>query len=180
MFYLWIKALHIIFVITWFAGLFYIVRLFVYTSEALQKEDPQRAILLAQYQKMQRGLWYGITWPSCLLTLIFGFLLVDHLNYWTQPWMMAKFSMVFLLLIYQVMCHRFFVQQQAGQAGKSAYFYRLWNELATVILISIIFLVVWKNALTFAPMLIGMSITSVLIFFGVYWAKKKRDQSHKS
>ena len=68
-----IKALHLIFVITWFAGLFYIVRLFVYHAEAKQKEDVEQRILVKQYQLMQFRLWYIITWPSAILASFFAF-----------------------------------------------------------------------------------------------------------
>jgi putative membrane protein len=67
-----VKALHIIFIVTWFAGLFYIVRLFVYQAEADQKEEPEKSILSKQYKIMAKRLWYGITWPSFVLTLLFG------------------------------------------------------------------------------------------------------------
>ncbi|HEU5364474.1 MAG TPA: CopD family protein, partial [Hanamia sp.] len=70
--YFYIKALHIIFVVTWFSGLFYIVRLFVYSAEANEKPEPERSVLLKQFGIMQKRLWYGITWPSAVLTLIFG------------------------------------------------------------------------------------------------------------
>jgi len=74
--YSYIKALHIIFVVTWFAGLFYIVRLFIYFAEAQEKPEPERSILQNQFRIMQKRLWYGITWPSAILTLIFGFSIV--------------------------------------------------------------------------------------------------------
>ena len=70
--YFYIKALHIIFIVTWFSGLFYIVRLFVYSAEANAKTEPEKSILLKQFSIMQKRLWYGITWPSAILTLIFG------------------------------------------------------------------------------------------------------------
>ena len=70
--YLYIKALHVIFVVTWFAGLFYMVRLFIYNREAFDKPDPERRILQQQFTIMIRRLWFGITWPSCILTLVFG------------------------------------------------------------------------------------------------------------
>jgi len=80
-----IKALHIIFVVTWFAGLFYVVRLFVYQAEAKDKPDNERAVLEPQYKLMAKRLWYGITWPSMILAITFGtWMLVD------QPGMLQK------------------------------------------------------------------------------------------
>src|SRR5579859_5854694 len=74
--YTYVKALHIIFIVTWFSGLFYMVRLFVYHTEANERSEPEKAILQKQFRLMIRRLWLGITWPSAILTLIFG------------PWMM--------------------------------------------------------------------------------------------
>ena len=70
--YFYVKALHIIFVVTWFSGLFYIVRLFIYSAEAHLKPEPERTILLRQFGQMQHRLWYIITWPSAILTLVLG------------------------------------------------------------------------------------------------------------
>ena len=70
--FLYIKALHIIFIVTWFAGLFYIVRLFIYFAETSNKPEPEKTILQKQYSIMQKRLWYGITYPSAIITLIFG------------------------------------------------------------------------------------------------------------
>ena len=74
--YNYIKALHIIFVVNWFAGLFYMPRLFIYTAEANDKMEPEKSILIAQFKIMQRKLWYIITWPAAIITLIFGVLLL--------------------------------------------------------------------------------------------------------
>ena len=76
-YYLYIKSLHVIFVVTWFSGLFYIVRLFVYHTEAAEKSEPERTILMQQFRVMIRRLWLGITWPSAILTLIFGSSITD-------------------------------------------------------------------------------------------------------
>src|ERR1700756_5236137 len=70
--YLYVKALHIIFIVTWFSGMFYIVRLFIYNTEAHAMAEPDRSILQKQFTLMIRRLWLGITWPSAVLTLIFG------------------------------------------------------------------------------------------------------------
>ena len=92
-----IKALHIIFVVNWFAGLFYIVRLFIYFVEAAEKDDMERNILQNQYKLMQKRLWYIITWPSAVIVIITGLYLAHKLNYWLQPWMQLKLGMVFFL-----------------------------------------------------------------------------------
>ncbi|NCG30998.1 MAG: protoporphyrinogen IX oxidase, partial [Bacteroidetes bacterium] len=87
---LYIKALHIIFVVSWFAGLFYIVRLFIYHTEAEDKPTTEKDILQAQFKIMEKRLWYIITWPAAILASIFGFWMVYELNLWSSMWMNVK------------------------------------------------------------------------------------------
>jgi len=100
--FFYLKALHIIFVVTWFAGLFYIVRLFIYHVEAEDENETAKAILQKQYKLMSKRLWYGITWPSAVLTAFFaGWLLVTNFAYYlTQSWMHVKLTFVLALYIY--------------------------------------------------------------------------------
>ena len=91
--YLYIKALHIIFIVTWFSGMFYIVRLFVYHSEAAEKLEPERSILSKQYKIMIKRLWLGITYPSAVLTLIFGTSMWYLLGV-TPEWLVIKLCFV--------------------------------------------------------------------------------------
>ena len=91
MIYNYIKALHIIFIITWFAGLFYIPRLFIYHIEAQTKEASAAQILITQFRLMERRLWYIITWPSAILAIIFAILMLLLMPSWlTQSWMQLK------------------------------------------------------------------------------------------
>ena len=86
--FLYVKALHIIFVVTWFAGLFYIIRLFIYHIEAEKKLDPAKEILQTQYKLMSKRLWYIITWPSAILASFFAFwMLYQSPYYLSEPWM---------------------------------------------------------------------------------------------
>ena len=103
--YNYIKSLHLIFVITWFAGLFYIVRLFVYQIEANEKPSPEREILLKQYKIMTYRLWYIISWPSAVLAVIFALTLL-HLNpaFLEMRWMQVKLGFVVLLIAYHIKC----------------------------------------------------------------------------
>jgi putative membrane protein len=97
----YVKALHLIFIVTWFAGLFYIVRLFIYQTEALEKPEQERLILKPQLDLMARRLWYIITWPSAVLTLIFGFwVLTYRWGYLQQEFMQVKLIFVLLLYVY--------------------------------------------------------------------------------
>jgi putative membrane protein len=171
---LYIKALHIIFIVTWFAGLFYIVRLFIYHREAADKPEPEKGILMAQLGIMMRRLWYGITWPSAVLTFIFGFWLLWYLRYEHFLWMQVKLGFVLLLLLYQLWLQRIYNRQMAGIFPFSSTALRLINELATLLLIAIVFLIVGKNEIDYlsgALWLIGLLVLFVVI---IQLYKKRR------
>ena len=153
---LYIKALHIIFVTTWFAGLFYIIRLFIYHAEARGKEEPARSILEKQYKLMEWRLWYIITWPSAVLTLIFGFwVLTYRWGYLQQEFMQAKLIFVFLLYVYHGYSQVLFQELQAGKARWTSTQLRLWNELSTLLLFAIVFLIVLKNTMSMVWGMLG-------------------------
>src|SRR5690606_6136892 len=106
-YYLYIKSLHLIFIITWFAGLFYIVRLFVYQIEASQKPSPEKEILGKQLKIMASRLWNIITWPSAILAVLFGtWLLLINPALFEITWMQVKLAFVVLLIVYQFKCHQ--------------------------------------------------------------------------
>src|SRR3984885_7752127 len=147
MIYFYIKALHIIFIITWFAGLFYMVRLFVYSAESNAKSEPERTILLKQFGIMQKRLWYGITWPSAILTLIFG-VWIGILFGSLPAWLLVKLFFVLGLFIYHLSLHSIFKQQQKENFRWSSQQLRTWNEVATLFLISIVMLAVVKELLS--------------------------------
>src|SRR4030095_1529573 len=161
--YLYIKSLHIIFIVTWFSGMFYIVRLFIYNTEASEKTDPEREILLAQFRVMIKRLWIGITWPSALLTLIFGpwvwFLLGA-----TPEWLIVKLVFVVVLYMYHFTLHILYREQQKGIFRFSSQKLRIWNEMATLLLFAIIFLATVKQSMSWVFGLIGIaSLTLVLM-----------------
>ncbi|WP_205500326.1 CopD family protein [Rufibacter psychrotolerans] len=174
--YNYLKSLHIIFVVTWFAGLFYIVRLFVYYAETAQKPEPEKAILQRQFALMQKRLWYGITWPSAVLTLILGFSVVYTLNlHLTWPaWLLWKLGFVTGLFAYHLYCHRIFKQHQRGEIRQSSTALRIWNEVATLFLVSIVFLVVLKNGLSATWGVLGFIGLSVLLMVAIMVYKKLR------
>jgi putative membrane protein len=177
--YNYIKALHLIFVITWFAGLFYIVRLFVYHAEAKQKPQPEQDILIKQYQIMQYRLWYIITWPSAVLASLFAFYLL-YLNpgWLSQPWMHVKLAFVLLLYMYQAKCHQIFKQLQNNEVKHTSNFFRIWNEGATIILFAIVFLVILKSAINWIFGVIGIFVFSLLIMLGFKMYKRIREKSN--
>jgi putative membrane protein len=111
--YNYIKALHIIFIVTWFSGLFYIVRLFIYNREANDKSEPEKTILQKQFSIMIRRLWLGITWPSAILTLIFG-LWIWNLMGGFPEWLMIKLGFVVGLFAYHFSLHAIYKQQKKG------------------------------------------------------------------
>jgi putative membrane protein len=175
--YNYIKALHLIFVITWFAGLFYIVRLFVYHAEAKQKPQPEQDILIKQYQLMQYRLWYIITWPSAVLASLFAFYLVYLFPDWLyQSWMHVKLAFVLLLYIYHLKCHQIFKQLQKNKVKHSSNFFRIWNEGATIILFAVVFLVILKDAINWVFGVIGIFVFSILIMLGFRLYKRIREK----
>ena len=102
-YYNYIKAFHLIFVITWFAGLFYIPRLFVYQIEAFHKPSPEKEILGKQLKLMAKRLWYIITWPSAILAIFFALLLLHLRPFLLElSWMQVKLGFVVLLIIYHL------------------------------------------------------------------------------
>src|SRR5687767_6305700 len=111
--YYYLKALHIIFIVTWFAGMFYIVRLFIYNTEAKGKPEPESSILSGQFTVMIKRLWFGITWPSAILTAIFGPLVWFQLGV-TPDWLLIKLAFVAGLYIYHFTLHAIYRQQMNG------------------------------------------------------------------
>ncbi|UOK43251.1 MULTISPECIES: CopD family protein [Flavobacterium] len=180
-YYDYIKSLHLIFVITWFAGLFYIVRLFVYHAEAKAKPQPEQDILIKQYQLMSYRLWYIITWPSSILASIFAFLMLFGTtpgDTWLQTsWMHVKLVFVFLLYLYHLKCHQIFLQLQRNEVKHTSGFFRLWNEGATLILFAVVFLVIVKDAFNWVYGVIGIFLFSVILMLGYKFYKKVREKN---
>lgn len=165
--YLYIKSFHLIFVITWFAGLFYIPRLFVYQIEAFHKPSPDKEILGKQLKLMAKRLWYIITWPSAILATIFAIWLLVLQPLWlTEPWMIVKLGFVVLLILYHLKTHQYYKQLQRDEVKKSSSYMRIWNEGATFILFAVVFLIVLKSALNWIFGIIGMIALGVLIILG--------------
>lgn len=171
--YLYVKALHIIFVVTWFAGLFYMVRLFIYNREALDKPDPEKGILQKQFEIMIKRLWLGITWPSCILTIIFGTWML--ILYGSFPlWLMIKVAFVAGLLLYHLSIQILYKQQKNGNFKYTSAQLRIWNEVATLFLVAIVMLVVLKNILSLVWGLIGLICFAFLLIVVIRFLKKSR------
>lgn len=168
--------------VTWFAGLFYIVRLFIYHSEAEKKPEPEKSILQNQYKIMEKRLWYGITWPSMILTLIFGWWIIFTMPievYLFQAYFVLKLCFVGGLILYHFECHVMFKQLQRDFVKHSSFKLRLWNEVATVFLVAIVFLIVLKDSSGFVWGMLGLIIFSVTLILAIKIYKKSRDKSDK-
>ncbi len=180
-YYNYIKALHLIFVVTWFAGLFYIPRLFVYHIEASQKPSPEKEILSEQLKLMTKRLWTIITWPSAILATIFAVWLLILIPSWLQqPWMHVKLTFVVLLFIYHYKTHVFYKQLQQDDIRKTSNFMRLWNEGATFILFVVVFLVILKNAISWVFGVIGLVVLAILLMLGFKMYKRIREKNKRA
>lgn len=170
-----LEALHIIFIVTLFAGLFYIVRLFVYQAEAQEKPENERLILEPQYKIMAKRLWYGITWPSFILTMILGpTLLYYNQGLLEMRFMYIKLGFVAGLIFYFFACHVMFNKLQNGENTRSGKFFRLWNEIATLFLVAIVFLIVMKNEVNWVYGTIGFILLGILLMIAIKVYKKLR------
>ncbi|MGB5434998.1 MAG: CopD family protein [Maribacter sp.] len=167
-YYNYIKALHLIFIVTWFAGLFYIPRLFIYHIEASQKPSPDKEILTTQLKLMTKRLWNIITWPSAILSTIFAiWLLVIQPIWLTEPWMLVKLGFVVLLFLYHLKSHQIFKQLQRDEVNYTSRFMRIWNEGATLILFAVVFLVILKSAFNWIFGVVGIIVLGILLMLGI-------------
>lgn len=142
--FLYVKALHIIFVVTWFSGMFYLCRLYIYNREAQDRPELERAVLQLQFNLMIKRLLFGITWPSAVLTIIFGSWLISF--YPDLPtWLWIKLGLVLLLFAYHISLHGIYKQQKALLFKHTSNQLRMWNEVPTVFLVAIVMLVVVKQ-----------------------------------
>jgi putative membrane protein len=176
--YHYVKALHIIFIVTWFAGLFYIVRLFIYNTEADEKGEPEKSILQKQFTVMIQRLWLGITWPSAVLTAIFGPWMWSMLG-GTPDWLWIKLAFVVGLYIYHFTLHAIYKQQLQGSFRYSSQQLRVWNEVATIFLVAIVMLVTVKQSLSFVWGLIGLIgfVVVLMSAIKIYKSVRSKDAS---
>ncbi len=168
MLYLYLKAIHIIFVISWMAGLFYIVRLFIYHVEANDRTESERITLQRQFEVMQHKLWYIITTPAMAISFLAGIAMI-----WVNPvllsmnWMLVKLAFVLGLLVYHFLCQNIMNKLKQGIFTWSSTQLRLWNELATIFLVAIVFTVILKSAVDWIYGLTGLVVFSVVIMSAV-------------
>jgi putative membrane protein len=164
--YNYIKALHIVFIVTWFSGLFYMVRLFVYNTEAGEKNETEKNILRNQFTIMIKRLWLGITWPSAILTLIFGPWMWIQLGV-LPGWLFIKLFFVVALYAYHFSLHAIYKQQMKGVFKYSSQQLRIWNEVATIFLVAIVMLAVVKQNMSVVWGLVGLILFVIVLMSAI-------------
>lgn len=175
------KSLHIIFVVSWFAGLFYLPRLFVYFAEAQEKEPSEQHILQRQFLLMQKRLWTIIMQPAMVITVVTGLHLTYLYDFFAQGWLQLKLFLVFLLLGYHIVCGKIIsinekVLQQQKPLPYTSMHMRMWNEVATLLLFAIVFLVVFKNSMSVVWGIGGVVVLGMLLMLMIKWYKKIRER----
>ena len=163
--YLVLKTIHLISVVAWFAGLFYVGRLFIYFNEAKSYEKVKKKILQDQFLLMTKRCMYIITWPSLILSTFFGLYMIHknpsliYLN-----WMIVKLIFVTVLIFYTAYCQKIYFQMKKGSIKFSDFKLRLWNEFATLLLISIVSLAVLKTAMSWLKASVIFLVIGILLF----------------
>jgi protoporphyrinogen IX oxidase len=176
---LYLKVLHIAFVVTWFAGLFYIVRIYIYHTEANAKPEPERSILIHHFKTAEVRLLFGITLPSMILTYIFGFWMAFEMFGTDFPkWLWIKLAFVFGLTLYHIECHIMYNNLKRDNYKYSSMQLRMWNEVTTLFLFAIIYFVVvrdenWKKVLGW------ILFVAALLFGAIQLYKKMREKTER-
>lgn len=177
--YYWFKAFHLIGVVVWFAGLFYLVRLFVYHAEASQEPEPAQTILKKQYELMEKRLYRIITTPGMLVTVAMAIgLLTTEPEVLKSGWLHVKLAFVAVLLAYHHYCGRIMKKLAAGECQWSGQQFRALNEAPTILLVAIVLLAVFKNNLptdVTVWVIFGLIIT-MAVTIQLYAKKRKRDK----
>jgi protoporphyrinogen IX oxidase len=172
-----LKALHVVFVITWFAGLFYIFRLFIYHREASDKSEPERSILIDQFKIMERRLMYAITWPSAILATVFGtWMLILNTALFNQGFMQIKLVFVGLLWLYHEYAQYVLKQMGKGKMSWTSTRLRIINEVPTVILIAVVFLIILRNSIDWIYGVVGILGVAILLMIAIKMYKKYRER----
>ncbi len=173
--YFYIKAIHIIFVVSWMAGLFYGVRLFIYHTEAQDRPEVERNVLTAEYERIERRLWNIIATPAMILTLLAGILMVIVMpDLMKQSWLMVKLCFVVGLVVYHFICTNMIKQMRNGVFKWTSFQLRLWNEVATIFLFAIVFLAVLKSAVDWIYGMLGLVAFAMIIMSAVKIYKNYR------
>lgn len=168
------KAMHLIGMVSWMAGLFYLVRIMVYHAEAFAKAEPERSILSRQYQMMERKVYKVILQPAVVLTWTFGTtMLFLQPIWWQESWIYVKLFFLLLLTVYTYYCNRQIRRLESPEGGLSHLHYRVLNEVPTVIMAAVIFLAVFKSRVHYPTLAFGLLAFTGLIAWGIWKVNKK-------
>ena len=173
------KALHLVGMVAWFAGLFYLVRIFVYHVEAMEKAEPERSILTQQFNLMEWRVYKIICTPAMNMTWLFGILMIVAYGmdwFKVNSWLHSKLVLVVLLSTYQVYMKRIIQQLEQGKTPYTSYQFRLLNEVPTLFLLSIVLLAVYKNGLNTVYAIAGILLFGILLMAGTKFYKKIRER----
>ena len=177
------KSLHLISMVAWFAGLFYLVRLYVYHAEAREKPADERRVLEGQFEIMEERLFRIIVRPGMLMTWLFGGLMIYEMGVeWLtlQSWLHVKVLMVFVLSAYSDYLGKIAKKLAAGEPVMSSHKFRLLNEVPTLFLVAIVILAVYKNLTNFSLVFLGILLFGVLLFLGVRMYKRARESNNSN
>lgn len=179
-YYRYFLSVHVVFVISWMAGLFYILSLFIYHTEANAKEEPERSILVTQFIKMEATLWKIIATPAMIISVLAGALMLyTHPFLFQFDWMWVKLGFVVALLIYHFICQKIMKQLRVGVYKMNSFKLRLWRELATIFMVAIVFAVILKDAVNWIYGLIGIMGLAFVIMLAVKAYKRYREKNSK-
>lgn len=173
------KSLHIVGFVSWFAGLFYLGRMFVYHREAFDQPEPNKSILTKQFIEMQERVYKIICNPAMMMTWTFGLIML-FLHGWdwlaANPWMHVKLVLLVLLTGYQLWCKRLIADLGKGLMPYTSFQFRLLNEVPTIFLLSIVLLAVYRNALDFLMAFLGIIGFMAALYFGAKAYRRARER----
>lgn len=180
--YLFAKAMHVVGFVSWFAGLFYVVRLFIYHVEALAKPEPDRSILAAQLTLMERRLWLVITVPAMFVTLAFGTYIAVVLargagGLGQMPWLHVKLTLVAMIVVYHHICGAIRRQLARGETRWTSARLRLWNELATLLLVATVMIAVFKSLFSAVWGTLGLIALGIVLAVAVKLVRRRAGQA---
>lgn len=178
MIYLYAKAVHIIFMVCWMAGLFYMIRLFIYHTEAKEKIKAEYAILHEQFKIMENRLWWVITTPAMYLTVLAGLTML-YLTpaLLSSGWMQVKLAFVAGLIAYHFISQKIMYRLRNEESDWTSSKLRMWNEVSTLLLFAIVFTVVLKSTIDWIYGVLGIFTIAILLMMGIKFYKKFREKN---
>ena len=172
--YIAIKSIHIIAVISWFAALFYQVRIYIYHSEAVDKSEIEKNAVQATLLKMARMLMFAISFPAAILTLLTGIEMIRQMDWIFETWLVVKLTLVSLLVWYQIYCLTYYKSMIAGKIPAKSATLRMINEVPTIVLVGVVFLVETKSVESgIRATLVILALLGTFFLLRIFKKKKK-------